>query len=473
MRAAIRIFLAVTFTMGIAFLVLAVSWNPTKVDQGNAGGLIGAVFGRPAYAAGSNSRLGQANQTPLPPIFRDTFTPTFTSEYPPVPPSYTPTRTPYYPPIITRTPIYPPRITPTYTRHWYITATYPVITYVTVTPVASLTSVASPTPTETPTPVLLPPEAKTLTPACTDYVAGIIGQAMELTNVQFLTQQAPKILAGVEGEQVCGQDAACWNRLLLENLTRGFVESAFQANPGLRPPVQVIAAMARLFDEPQATTLCLQPAVVAWEMALQFSIRGSGIDGFSLHSPAHLRVRDFEGKESAFRADGRISQDIPGSLARKAAGTEYIFLPSKKTSSVEVEGTADGEVTLDAVQNTQQAVRKMTYSQVPVTSTAKGSLKLDRQPPQLEIQAMPQGQLASFDPTSYQEFAIQASVAPVTATPVFTATYTPAPSPTAAWQEYRNPPILIGAVVVCIVGFVAGIIASILMQVLFGRKKLE
>lgn len=307
-------------------------------------------------------------------------------------------------------------------------------------------------------------------PACTNSIAAIIGQAMVLEDVQFLSDMAPAILAGVPGEQVCGQDAECWNSLLLRTLTSRYIEAAYAAYPGPRPALQVIGAMATVFDEPAVAQACHNAGVIAWEMALQFSIKGTAIDGFALHSPANLRVRDFEGKESRFNRDGSITQDIPGSLARRDGESQHIYLPGEKTALVEFEGTASGDLDLQSLHNTGQVVRDMSFEAVPVENQTRGNLNLDSDPPLLEVQAADRGQLASIMPSDYQEFAIQASVAPATATPSVTPTSTPTSTPTPTWQALLQPEYLFGMLVICGGGLLIGIFAAILAAVLYPKK---
>jgi hypothetical protein len=292
---------------------------------------------------------------------------------------------------------------------------------------------------------------------------------MGLADYQFLIDLAPSILAGVPGEQSCGQDAGCWNTLLLQTLTRGYIQAGYSSYPGLRPAVQVISAMSRLFDEPTAQDSCHNPGVIAWEMALQFSIKGSAIDAYALHSPANIRVRDFENKESGFKNDGSIQQDIPGSLARRQGESQYIFLPSERVYVVEVEGTALGEIDSDALHNTEKVVKDMSFDGVSVDSQTSGSLNLDSDPPVLEIKAGEGGQLASIPPTYYQEYQIEASVAPVTASPTVTPSFTP--TPTLASEVFSKPQLLAGSFVICVVGFVIGVLSVLLFLALFpGRR---
>ncbi|OGO33904.1 MAG: hypothetical protein A2Z16_07400 [Chloroflexi bacterium RBG_16_54_18] len=487
----IRTLLAVIILMGMQFVSYDGRWGQSGAGlAGGAGSSIGFpvlinAWGSPAQepVAGFNSRIEQIEPSPpstyLPPIARDTFTPTV--YYPPEPTTPTPyyppiptTRTPFYPPLpTTRTPYYPPFITRTYTWVPSRTPTYYISSTPTTSRTATPTSTATftPSPTSTLTTSLLPPEAKTLNPTCTAYVAEVVGQAMRLPETQFLIDLAPSILASVPGEQTCGQDAGCWNTLLLQTLTREYIQAGHAFNPGLRPAVLVINAMARLFDEPTAQVSCHNPGVIAWEMALQFSIKGSAIDAYALHSPANLRVRDFENKESGFKNDGSIQQDIPGSLARRQGESQYIFLPSERVYVVDMEGTADGEMDSDALHNTETVVKDMSFDGVPVNSQTRGNLNLDLDPPVLEIKAGEGGQLASIPPTYYQEYQIQASVAPVTASPTVTPTVIPTPTPTPAWQVILAPQMLLGSLVVCVVGFVIGIFSVLLVQALLpGRK---
>ncbi len=460
MGAFIRPLLAFIIVLGMQFVTFDVRWE--------TGGIKSPV-----------EQVQESEPPYLPPIARDTFTPTV--YYPPIPTTPTPyyppiptTRTPFYPPIpTTRTPYYPPIITYTYT--WLPSRT--PTSYISTTPTVSRTVTPTFTPTITTSPTstgtlsLLPPTAKTLNPVCTAYIAEIVGQAMSLPETQFLIDLAPSLLAGVPGEQSCGQDAECWNTLLLQTLTRGYIQAGFDSYPGLRPAVQVIVAMARLFDEPTAQAECLNPGVIAWEMALQFSIKGSAIDGYAMHSPANIRVRDFENKESGFKNDGSIQQDIPGSLARRQGESQYIFLPSERVYVVEIEGSASGEIDTDALHNTEKVVKDMSFDGVPVDSQTRGSLSLEKDPPMLDIKAGEGGQLASIPPTYYQEYQIQASVAPVTATPTVSPTFTPTPTPAPAWQAIMAPQMLLGSLVICVVGFVIGIFSVLLVQVLLpGRR---
>lgn len=404
-------------------------------------------------------------------------------------PTSTPTPLVYYPPIFVTPPLqaptFQPSITPTIPSRITATFVQPATFTYTFTPTSSATptATASPTVTHTPTSTytvtptpsstatLLPPEAKTLVPACSAYIAEIVGQAMGLSDVQFLVDAAPEILSGVPGEQVCGQDAACWNTLLLETLTSRFIEAAYISDPGPRPAVQVIGAMARLFDEPVARVSCQNPGVIATEMALQFSIKGTAVDGYALHSPANLRVRDFEGKEAGFNRDGSSSQDIPGSLARREGESQYIYLPGEKTAVVEFEGTDTGQVDMDAVYSTEQVVREVSFEAVPVENQSRGNLNFTSNPPSLEVQAADRGQLASLPPAQFQEHPIQASVAPATATPTATPTPNPTATPTPSWQALLEPEFLTGVLLICGTGLLVGIFAAVLAAMLYRGKR--
>lgn len=395
-----------------------------------------------------------------PPLQAPTFQPSLTSIFPP-------RITPTFVQPATFTPTYIPTFTPTFTPTATATPSATASQTATYTPTSTFTATSTPTSTAT----LLPPEAKTLAPACNAYIAEVIGQAMGLPDVQFLVDMAPAILAGVPGDQVCGQDAGCWNTLLLETLTSQYIEAAYAAAPGPRPAIQVIGAMARLFDEPVARETCLNPGVIATEMALQFSIKGTAVNGFAMHSPANLRVRDFEGKESGFNRDGSSTQDIPGSLARREGESQYIYLPGENTALVEFEGTASGQVELEAIYNTEQTVREYSFDSVPVENQSKGNLNFTSSPPSLEVESADRGQLASYPPASFQEFPIQASVAPPTATATAAPSATPIPTPAPAWQALLEPEFLTGALFICGIGLIIGIFAAILAVVLYPGKR--
>lgn len=306
---------------------------------------------------------------------------------------------------------------------------------------------------------------------CINQTAQVVAQAMGFPKFQFLIDQAPGILKEAPGAEVCGDDPVCLKMAKLKTLMAGMVGAGFEASPGQRPIGQVMGAIASLMDRSAIGTACQMQGVMAVEMAKQFSIKGMAIDVYVVHSPVRMRVRDFENKESGFYKSGEVKQDIPLSVTRSKDDGEYVFLPSSSVAAVEFEGIADGAMTFEAVRNSGAVVQEIGYDQVPVEAATRGNLDVAAAArPQLRITASSSGQLASIDPTRYEEFAIVASVAPSTATPTATETATLTPTP-AGFQLNADSRLWVGLILIVCVGALLALLLVGLIYNFFVRGR--
>ena len=317
------------------------------------------------------------------------------------------------------------------------------------------------------------PQGPLVSSECISQTAKIVAQAMGFSKYQFLIDQAPGMLAQAPGAEVCGDDPTCLQTVQLKTLMAGMVETSFEASPGQRPIGQIMGAIATLMDSSAVDTACTQQGVMAVEMAKQFSIKGMAINAYAMHSPADFRVRDFENKDSGFFKSGEVKQDIPLSVTRTEGESEYVFVPSSSVNAVEFEGKSEGAMTFEAVRNAGNVVQEVGFDQVPVDAATKGNLNVSGAArPKLDITASSSGQLASLDPTRYEEFAIVASVAPVTATPTITMTPTLTPTPE-GFKLGGDSQLWVGLILIACVGaFLALlVIGGIYMFFVRGRTK--
>lgn len=317
------------------------------------------------------------------------------------------------------------------------------------------------------------PQGTVVSSQCISDTAQVVAQAMGFPKYEFLIDQAPEMLEEAPGEEVCGTDATCLQTVQLKTLMTGMVEASFEASPGPRPIGQVMGAIATIMDSSAIDASCSQQGVLAVEMAKQFSIKGMAINSYAMHSPADFRVRDFENKDSGFFKSGEVKQDIPLSVTRREGESEYVFVPASSVAAVEFEGNSEGAMTFEAVRNAGNVVQEIAYDQVPVDAQTKGNLNTSAgAQPKLDITASSSGQLASLDPTRFEEFAIVASVAPVTATP----TLSPTPVATATPEGFQLPgdsQLWVGLILIACVGaFLALlVIGGIYMLFVRGRTK--
>jgi hypothetical protein len=352
-------------------------------------------------------------------------------------------------------------------------------------PVASDTLPPPPSDTPIPAPVetqappvetegVAPPAGILLSTECISYTARIVGQAFNFPKVQFLADKSGEILAQAPGADVCGDDSLCLQNVQLKTLFNGMINTSFEVSPGVRPVGQVMGAISKLFDDPDAQRLCTLPGTGAWELALQFSIKGTAIDAFALHSPARLRVIDKDGKTSGFDRDGKAKNEIPDASVKVLGDSQYIFVPGGQVDKVEIEGVGEGVMTFEAIRNTGSKVQDMGFDSVPVDGQTNATLNTSGSSPYLEIQAGSSGQLASSNPTRFQEYDIEASVAPASATPNPTETSTPTSTPKPSGLNLdSNTQLLIGIILVVVVVIFLGLIALAVIYSTFIRKRTQ
>lgn len=351
----------------------------------------------------------------------------------------------------------------------------PTATFVPVTPTETAAVVAPVTTEEVSTTELVEspaaPEGSLVTTECISNTAEVVAQAMGFPKYQFLIDQADDILQEAPGEEVCGTDPTCLLTVQLKTLVAGMVETSFEASPGPRPVGQIMGAIATTMDSSEMDASCSLQGVMGVEMAKQFSIKGMAINSYAMHSPADFRVRDFENKDSGFFKSGEVKQDIPLSVTRREGESEYVFVPSSSVAAVEFEGNSEGAMTFEAVRNAGAVVQEIGYDQVPVDAQTKGNLNVSAATqPKLEITASSSGQLASLDPTRYEEFAIVASVAPVTATPTGTSTPTVTPTPE-GFQLPGDSQLWVGLILIACVGAFLALVVIGLIYMFFVRGR--
>jgi hypothetical protein len=363
------------------------------------------------------------------------------------------------PPFVTSTNTPVPTFTPTPTETQTLTPTN--------------TLELSPTPTQTSTPTLLPPEAYTLGYDCQVYSAQAVGQALGLSDVNFLINRAPDSLNSVNAQATCGQDGECAHSLLLHTLFRDLVETGFEASPGERPPAQVLGTIGRILDDPAGESACGDLGAAAWELALRFSIHAVSVDGFAMHSPASIRVTDRQGRISGFGADGSRKQEIADSVVTEKAGVQYIFVPGGSEAGVDAQGISEGEMTMDAIRSTVDKVQDMSFEKVPVNGSTQATLNLSGHVPYLQVQEGITGQLASVDPTRFQEYPIIASAIPPTETSTLVPTETVTPIPTSTpglIDQLMDPQLLSGVFVICGVSIILMAVMVGLIFAFYPRK---
>jgi hypothetical protein len=320
-----------------------------------------------------------------------------------------PTPTPVY---YTFTPTFTPTQTATPTPSQTLTPTY--------------TTTAVPSPTDTPTPTI------TLTPTfgpqadfgaqnpCVDYLARTVSAALSIANPQALSAEASLQMCAATGCTKC-QEEGCFAQELNKAAVKGVVRAAVLPLPAAYLPSQVIPLITYILTDPLSAQMCGDPFVTAWEMARQFSLYGTPVDAFALHSPGWMSVKDEKGRRTGFQEMGEVVKEIPESSAVLAGETQVVLVPGGDWGSLDIDGNGDGNATVNVVENSSSSVKDYSFENVPLSSQSKSSLSAGSPSPLLVHDQQGNGQSVSFPPTSFEDTPRAAESRPTITPPVATA----------------------------------------------------
>jgi hypothetical protein len=337
------------------------------------------------------------------------------------------------------------------------TATYTSLPTPTDTPTATTTPTTTPTPLSSPTPT--PVQEYFLPAGCVDTSLAIFAEGLGITDLPPLRQEAGRILSVARGQVACAPgDTECWREALLKALYSDLVRFTVRSNDKTYPVEQVIPLLVRLLSDPGMQPSCGDMRSAVWETTLTFALNGTPVDAFALHSPARVRVRDRDGRESGFQKGGSVVENIPNSRAVVQDESQFVFTPGNEVGEVVVEGEGEGEFTLELIHSVENAVEQSSFENIPVTGQSQSSITLTGDQPSLLHDLHGDGQMQSIPPTFFQRLALEVSAMP---TPTFTPTTTPTATPEPLEILLENVPLwvilLIGAGVVvslCLVGIV-------------------
>ena len=356
-----------------------------------------------------------------------------------------------------------PTLLPTFTRTPTTTST--------PTPTDTLTP--SPTPVDSPTPSPSPTQQVYIESKCVDYLGITVAGGLGISDFQSLINEANQAMEAAKASAAC-TDEACWQKALAEALFKGMARASVRFSTISFPPDKLMPVIANLITDPQRAQACGKLEISAWEMAKQFSLFGSPIDAFAVHSPAKLLLKDKNGKRTGFLPDGTKLEEIPNSRAVVGESTEYVFAPGGSWETAELKGTADGNVTLEVIENSSAAVAEYSFANIPVTGQTNASLVAGQSSPLFVVDMRGDGQASSYPPSDFESTPREAGWLP-TATPVV-ADLTQTPTATSPLEAIPIPGLstdftgwlFLGGMVVAVLGVLTG---GFLILGLAGRKR--
>ncbi|KND46948.1 MAG: lecithin-cholesterol acyltransferase [Parcubacteria bacterium C7867-004] len=96
---------------------------------------------------------------------------------------------------------------------------------------------------------------------------------------------------------------------------------------------------------------------------------------FILHSPLVLEIRDSNGNYTGLRADGTVSEEIPGSSYGDLGESKYIVVPETRAYSLKLRGQATGTFSLNIRRQVGNSITaSTTIAAVPTTNKTTATL---------------------------------------------------------------------------------------------------